>query len=288
MKKSALFIGLITLDLIYLAESPPKNNQKLVAMDYTVAAGGPATNASVTFSYLDNNSTILGVLGSHHLTQLISTDLANYQIRIIDLDPHKDTPPPVSSIIVTQQTGERAVISLNAVKSPGEIKSIPSNILEGIDLILIDGHQMVASKTLVMKAKNQNIPIVMDGGSWKQGLEEILPYIDYAICSANFQPPPCQTRQDIFTYLMGFNIPHIAITQGEKPIEYCSIGQTGSIHVPQIKTVDTLGAGDIFHGAFCHYILQSSFTTALVLASQIAAKSCELFGTRRWMEEQKS
>lgn len=40
MKKSALFIGLITLDLIYLAESPPKNNQKLVAMDYTVAAGG--------------------------------------------------------------------------------------------------------------------------------------------------------------------------------------------------------------------------------------------------------
>lgn len=94
MKKSALFIGLITLDLIYLAESPPKNNQKLVAMDYTVAAGGPATNASVTFSYLDNNSTILGVLGSHHLTQLISTDLANYQIRIIDLDPHKKNTTP--------------------------------------------------------------------------------------------------------------------------------------------------------------------------------------------------
>ncbi|BAZ90381.1 PfkB domain-containing protein [Raphidiopsis curvata NIES-932] len=287
MKKSALFIGLITLDLIYLAESPPKNNQKLVAMDYTVAAGGPATNASVTFSYLDNNSTVLGVLGSHHLTKLISTDLANYEVRVIDLDPRKNTPPPVSSIIVTQQTGERAVISLNAVKSPGDINSIPSNILEGIDLILIDGHQMVASKTLIMKAKNQNIPIVMDGGSWKEGLEEILPYIDYAICSANFQPPPCQTRQDIFTYLLGFNIPHIAITQGEKPIEYYSIGQRGSIYVPQIKTVDTLGAGDIFHGAFCHYILQSSFTMALALASKIAAKSCELFGTRRWMEEQK-
>ena len=48
MIKSGLFVGLITLDLIYLADSPPKNNQKLVATDYTVAAGGPATNAAVT------------------------------------------------------------------------------------------------------------------------------------------------------------------------------------------------------------------------------------------------
>ena len=45
-----LFVGLVTLDLIYLAESPPKNNQKLVADDYLVAAGGPVTNAAVAFS----------------------------------------------------------------------------------------------------------------------------------------------------------------------------------------------------------------------------------------------
>ncbi|MHC5830398.1 MAG: PfkB family carbohydrate kinase, partial [Nostoc sp.] len=77
-----LFVGLVTLDLIYLADSAPKNNQKIVATDYTVAAGGPATNAAVTFNYLGNQATVLGVVGSHPMTQLIRGDLANYKVAI--------------------------------------------------------------------------------------------------------------------------------------------------------------------------------------------------------------
>ncbi|MBD2567171.1 sugar kinase [Anabaena lutea] len=284
MTNSALFVGLVTLDLIYLADSPPKNNQKLVATDYTVAAGGPATNASVTFSHLGNQAQLLTVLGSHPMTQLIRTDLGNYQVAIIDLDSSKDTPPPVSSIIVTQSTGERAVISINAVKTQANITSIPTNILQNTDIILIDGHQMAVSKIIAETAKNQNIPVVIDGGSWKPGFEEILPFVDYALCSANFYPPGCKNQEDVFTYLQNFNIPHIAITQGEKPIEYLSYQKRGLINVPKIKTVDTLGAGDIFHGAFCHYILQFNFQQSLELARNIAAETCKYFGTRRWME----
>ncbi|MEA5577280.1 sugar kinase [Anabaena sp. UHCC 0451] len=284
MTKSALFVGLITLDLIYLAQSPPNNNQKLVATDYTVAAGGPATNASVTFSYLGNKSQILGVLGSHHITQLITTDLANYQVTIIDLDANKQTSPPVSSIIVTESTGERAVISINAVKTQANINSLPPHILENVDLVLIDGHQMVISKIIAQQAKIKNIPIVIDGGSWKPGFEEILPYVDYAICSANFYPPNCKKEEDVFNYLQALKIPHIAITQGEKPIQYLSSEKRGFINVPKIKPLDTLGAGDIFHGAFCHYILQTNFTAALELAGKIASKTCKYFGTRSWMQ----
>ncbi|WP_071191737.1 sugar kinase [Trichormus sp. NMC-1] len=284
MTNSALFVGLVTVDLIYLADSPPLNNQKLVATDYTVAAGGPATNAAVTFSHLGNQAQLLTVLGSHPMTQLIRTDLGNYQVAIIDLDSSKDTPPPVSSIIVTQSTGERAVISINAVKTQANITSTPTNILQNIDIILIDGHQMAVSKIIAETAKNQTIPVVIDGGSWKTGFEEILPFVDYAICSANFSPPGCKNQKDVFTYLQNFNIPHIAITQGEKPIEYLSYQKRGLINVPKIKTVDTLGAGDIFHGAFCHYILQSNFQQSLELASNIAAEACKYFGTRRWIE----
>ncbi|MFN5593503.1 MAG: sugar kinase [Aphanizomenon sp.] len=283
MIKSALFVGLITLDFIYLADSPPQNNQKLVATHYTVAAGGPATNAAVTFSHLGNKATILGVLGSHPMKQLICTDLENCQVAIIDLDPHQITPPPVSSIIVTQGTGERAVISINAVKTQANITSIPPNILENIDIILIDGHQMAISFHLAQTAKTHNIPIVIDGGSWKPGFAEILPFVNYALCSANFYPPNCKNQQDVFNYLQDFNIPHIAITQGENPIQYLTCGQSGVVNVPKIQTVDTLGAGDIFHGAFCNYILQTSFIDALALAGNIATNACKYFGTRHWM-----
>jgi hypothetical protein len=48
----------------------------------------------------------LGIVGSHPMTQLIKGDLANYQIAIADLDPTTELAPPVSSIIVTQTTGD--------------------------------------------------------------------------------------------------------------------------------------------------------------------------------------
>ena len=287
---NGLFVGLVTLDLIYLAQSPPKNNQKLVAEDYTVAAGGPVTNAAVAFSYLGNNAQILGAVGCHPMTQLIERDLANYQIEIIDFNPTTENPPPVSSIIVSSK-GERAVISINAVKNQANIDAISADILQDIDIVLVDGHQMKLGCAIASLAKAENIPVVMDGGSWKPGFDGLLPFVDYAICSANFCPPN-RTTEEVFTYLNQFGIPHIAITHGEKPIEYLSQNlsqnQINILDVPKIQAADTLGAGDIFHGAFCNYVLQEEFTTALEKSAKIAALSCQSFGTRRWMEEVKS
>lgn len=283
MAKNGLFVGLVTLDFAYFVKDYPSQNQKVVASEYTTTAGGPATNAAVTFSYLGNQSMLLGVLGCHPITQLIKADLEQYKVSITDLDPTRLDSPPVSSIIITQNSGDRAVISINATKSQANQSSTP-DILEKVDIILIDGHQMAASKEMTQIAKSNNIPIVADAGSWKAGFEEILPLVDYAICSANFHPPNCHNSEEIFAYLSGMGIPHIAITYGEKPIQYLSGGISGIIEVPQINAVDTLGAGDIFHGAFCHYILQANFTQALAGAAKVASDSCQVFGTRRWIQ----
>ncbi|MFB2835486.1 sugar kinase [Floridanema evergladense] len=285
MGKRGLFVGLVTLDLVYLTSSPPGINQKIVALDYTVTAGGPATNAAVTFSYWENSAQILGVVGQHPITHLIRSDLANYQLEIQDLEPTRLEAPPVSSILVTNSTGDRAVISINATKSQVAAENIPNEILQDIDIILIDGHQMAVSQKIAKQSQAKSIPIVVDGGSWKPGFEELLPLVNYAICSANFYPPGCETTEQVFAYLAGLGIPHIAITQGEKPIQYLSKDIAGIIEVPAIKPVDTLGAGDIFHGAFCHYILHQDFLPALQEAAKVAAQSCQYFGTRRWMSQ---
>lgn len=290
MNKKALFVGIITIDMVYLTAGMPHNNQKMVAYDYTVTAGGPATNAAIAFSYLDRQNHIthlLGVVGQHPIAQLILADLNQQQIILTDLDPNRLEPPPVSSIIVTKATGDRAVISINATKSQIDSEKISPDSLTGVELILIDGHQMATGEKLAQLAKTQiakNITVVIDGGSWKPGFEKILPFVDYAICSANFLPPNCQNTADVFTYLSEIGINHIAITHGEKPIEYLSNGQRGTVPVPQLKPVDTLAAGDIFHGAFCHYILQQEFIAALGSAAKIASKACESFGSRQWMK----
>ncbi|MCL1464399.1 sugar kinase [Argonema galeatum] len=287
MARQGLFVGLLTLDFLYLAAGSPTNNQKIVATDYTVAAGGPATNAAVTFSYLGDRATLLGVVGTHAITHLIRADLQSHNVEIKDLDSARLEPPPVSSIIVTQATGERSVISINATKSQGHTQNVSPDIVFGIDIVLIDGHQMQIGQTMVELAKSKNIPVVIDGGSWKPGFEKLLPFVDYAVCSANFYPPGCQNEQEAIIYLSSQGIPHIAITQGEKPIHYISQGTPGWVEVPKIKAVDTLGAGDVFHGAFCHYILRQNFTAALASAAKVASLSCQFFGTRRWMESSK-
>lgn len=282
--KTGLFLGLATLDLVYLAEKPPGENQKVVAVDSTIAAGGPATNAAVAFSGLGNAAVLAGVFGTHAIAQLIRADLAEYNVRIIDLQPGRSHSPPVSSIIVTEQTGDRAVISVNATKSQVDSQTINQDILTSVNIILFDGHQIPASQEIAQLAQSKNIPIVLDGGSWKPGLEKILPFVEWAVCSDNFHPPDCYNSEQVFAYLSVAGIPNIAITRGEKPIQYFSNHSFGSLEVPQIQATDTLGAGDIFHGAFCHYILQKNFTNALGAAAKIASDSCKFFGTRDWIK----
>jgi sugar/nucleoside kinase (ribokinase family) len=273
--ENGLFLGLATLDLVYLAGKPPGENQKVVASDCTIAAGGPAANAAVTFSYLGNAAVWAGVLGTHAIAQLIRADLAEYNVRIIDLEPGRSHSPPVSSIIVTEATGDRAVVSINATKSQVDRQAINQDILTSVNIVLLDGHQIAASKEIAQLAHSKNIPILLDGGSWKPGLEEILPFIEWAVCSDNFHPPNCYNSEQVFAYLSAAGISHIAITRGEKSILYLSNGTYSSIEVPQIQATDTLGAGDIFHGAFCHYILQNNFTDTLTAAAKIASHSCK-------------
>ena len=272
---------MVTLDLIYLVEQMPDRNQKIAALSSTIAAGGPATNAAVAFGHLGNNATLLGAVGAHPVNHLILADLQQCGVTIADLTPTRTDSPPVSSIIVTESTGDRAVVAMNAIKSP--IDASLSVRLDEVDIVLIDGHQIEASVTIAQRAKQQGIPVVIDGGSWKPGFDQVLPWVDYAICSANFYPPDCHTSEQVLSYLSKWGISQIAVTRGEGAIEVLNEGVRGAIDVPKTQVIDTLGAGDIFHGAFCHFILQSDFFNALTEAAKVAADSCQFFGTREWM-----
>lgn len=276
MSKHGLFVGLVTLDLIYLADAPPSANQKIVAQETTIASGGPATNAAIAFQHLGSSATLIGAIGSHPICHLIKSDLETCGVHTVDLDPTKTESPPVSSIVVSKSTGDRAIVSINAVKSQIAAHLAPT-VLDDVDIVLIDGHQMQISAKIAAWARDCNIPVVVDGGSWKPGFETVLPYVDYAICSANFKPP---TDQTVFDYLHTFGIPQVAITRGKNAIELPTL----DIDVPQVPVIDTLGAGDIFHGAFCHFILEHSWIDALLNAADVASQSCQFFGTREWMK----
>ncbi|MFM7423416.1 MAG: sugar kinase [Elainella sp.] len=291
---TGLFVGLITLDLIYLTPALPQPNQKLVAQAYTLAAGGPATNAAITFQFLASSAQtssskqssltrLMGVIGNHPVSRFILAELQAQQLELIDLQPDSPEPLPVSSVLVTQATGDRAVISINASRTQADPDQIPEQILSGVEVVLIDGHQMAVGAEIAQRARQASIPVVVDAGSWKPGFEAVLRQADHVICSANFQPPDWQG--DPLDYLQSLGVPYSAVTRGEQPIWACSRGERFTVPVPSVSAVDTIGAGDVFHGAFCYYILQLEFRQALEQAAQVAAQSCRSFGTREWMRE---
>lgn len=77
-----------------------------------------------------------------------------------------------------------------------------------------------------------------------------------------------------------------AMTRGQEPILYYSPDGSGEIEIGGAKRViDTLGAGDILHGAFCHFHVnqEQPFRDALASAAKVATFTCQYFGTREWM-----
>ena len=287
--RKGLFVGLSALDFIYLADRPPRDNEKIAAADSAIAAGGPATNAAIAFAHLrpDATAVLLSVVGKHPIAKSISEDLSAWRVCHRDLDPDRAETPPVSSIVVTRGTGARSVVSINATRSQMAPERIPAGILDGVDIVEIDGHQMSVGIAIAKRARSQNVPVVVDGGSWKPGFENLLPWVDCAICSSNFYPPGCETTDDVFVYLRAAGVSHMAVTQGEKPLSYASNDTTvRQLVVPPVRAIDTLGAGDIFHGAFCAFYLNRGFVGALTAAAEVASFSCQFFGPRQWMREQ--
>ncbi|MGF1524548.1 MAG: PfkB family carbohydrate kinase [Leptolyngbyaceae cyanobacterium] len=284
--KTGVFVGLITLDCIYQTTKALEPNEKQVAETMLLAAGGPATNAAVAFRALGNRAILIGALGCHPLSAAVRDDLAQQQVELMDLMPEVTIPPPFSSIVVNTTTGDRAVISRNAADRPMP-KVLPSaDWLDQADCILIDGHQMALGKALAQQAQRADIPVVMDAGSWKSGFEDVLPRATAVIASAAFRPPGFETEHGAIAYLQTLAIPHVAVTRGARPILYQTGSHVGELTVPAIEPVDTLGAGDIFHGAFCHsYAHGIDFLEALTAAARVASMSCQSLGTRQWIHQ---
>ena len=282
-----VFVGLSTIDLIYTVESLPSPNTKGVARSQELFVGGPATNAAITFSHLGSTAALVAAAGRHQLATIIKDELARYAIEFVELTPDNDEMPAVSSVWVDRE-GRRSVVSVNTTQLTSSSPQVDARILANARLLLVDGHSMEACQAWADAARLSGVLVVLDGGSWKTGTDELLRFVDIAICSADFLPPGCVGEDDVIQYLQTHGVKHVAITHGAGPIRFLSEYSAGMIAVPQVDVVDTTGAGDVLHGAFCYFLVAGyGFADALRAAASAASESCRYAGTRRWMQGDK-
>lgn len=283
-----VFVGLSTIDVVYEVNEFPAADTKITARSQSVFIGGPATNAAIAFRHLGGDATLVTVVGRHPLASLIREELARYKVALIELHPGFHEIPVISAVAVNE-AGQRNVISANASGMNLPAIQVDPRVLAPASVLMVDGHFMPACQAWASAARHRGIPVVLDAGSWKQDMETLLGSVDTAIGSADFRIPGCTGPDQIVAFLKSRGVRQAAITGGSRPIRWATEHDSGLIPIPEVAAVDTMGAGDILHGAYCWYAMQgSSFPRALEQAAAVASDSCRFRGTRAWMADSAS
>lgn len=284
MHYRGLFIGLTTIDIQYFVDTFPQSNSKVKTNPPDILVGGPATNAAVAFAHLNGGANLATAIGDNSFTAYIQKDFNRTQIDCVDLVAAQKNNPVLASVI-TSENGDRNIFTYNPAEIESEkgVKQLFNDTKPQV--ILLDGFYPVFGVQCAQLAKEKGIPVVLDCGSWKPQYNKLLEYADIVICSADFFPPNSNNSDDVFAFLKSKNIQKIAISRGEKSILYFDYDKFGEIEIEKTFVVDTLGAGDFLHGAFCYYYLKNSFITALSKAALLASKTCKFKGTRDWLNK---
>ena len=275
-----LFVGLATFDLIQLVDRRPGPNEKIRAERQLVVGGGPAANAAVTFGALGGRADLHTRLGSSDVAGFVRAEIAGRGVGVNDWSPQETREPPAAAITVDGGTGDRAVVSTHG-QLADENPSAPPQVAVA-DVVLLDGHYP-AIAAAVLAAVGSGAVVVLDGGSFKPGLEPLLPAVEVAILSDDFRVPGDGEPAD---YLLACGVSGVVTTHGPDPITWTDGTGAGTVAVPAVRTVDTLGAGDVFHGAACYYLAAGQrLPDALAMAAEVAALCVTSFGTRDWLDQ---
>ncbi|MFN8183350.1 MAG: PfkB family carbohydrate kinase [Candidatus Nanopelagicales bacterium] len=273
MARHVAACGLTTLDLVQYVDRLPGPDEKVQALEARIEFGGPAANAAFAAGALGVPSRLITCIGRSALSRAVLESVVATGIEVADAAAHRDWQPPVSSVAVTG--GHRSVISLNASGSPAS--ALPAGALDDCTALLVDGHHLALAMAAATHARLAGIPVLLDGGSWKPGLENLIPLVDAAVLSADFDPPDPPA----------WHGRPVAVTDGPHAIHFW-VGQAeGSVPVEAIPTPDTLGAGDVFHGAWLAHVGRfglHDFEAGLRFAARIASLSCRHPGAHAWAE----
>jgi sugar/nucleoside kinase (ribokinase family) len=292
-----LCCGLTTWDIVQVVDRLPGPDEKIQALELRAGVGGPAANAARTSAALGVRTRLVTALGSGSIAELARADLAAAGVEVVDLALGLDAGPAISTVLVTRGTGQRAVVSTNAVAAP-RLHQLPDRVLDGITALLVDGHHLELAIRLARDARKAGLPTVLDGGSWKVGQEALLDAIQLAVVSGDFVLPAflggrgIDTPDDALRRIAARGPSFVARTAGAGPAYYLhgseEHGQPAllgriPVSAPPGRIVDTLGAGDVLHGAFAAAIaVEWTPEDALGYAMELATASVSHPGALGW------
>ena len=278
-----LCIGMPVRDLTFRVPGVPARGSKEHATHFDEICGGNALNAAIGIVRLGGRASICGPMGDARETssRFIFEQMAHEGIDTQHIVHMRGLVTPISAIMI-DPSGERTNVTFRDPELWKVELPDTATLLADCDAILTESRCAQFCTDLCAEARRRGIPVIVDVDGAMSLREGLLTASSHLV----FSSEPLQQTADVsddgqaLKMIAKLTPSFLAGTRGPRGTiwldEHQDLQETPAFPV---HTVDTLGAGDVFHGAFALAITeQQELRQALRFASAAAALKCTRFG----------
>ena len=278
-----LCIGMPVRDLTFRIEELPERGFKVNASHFEEICGGNALNAAIGIVRLGGRASICGPMGDvrEASAKYIFEKLAHEGIDTKHIMHMRGLVTPISNIMI-DPSGERTIVTFRDPELWKVRLPDAGELLEDCQAILTENRCAEFCTDLCAEARRRGIPVIVDVDRTMSLREGLLTASSHLVFSSEALQSTAGVRDDAeaLKKIAKFTPSFVAGTRGAQGTlwldEQHKLRETPAFPV---HTVDTLGAGDVFHGAFALAITESQdVPSALRFASAAAALKCTRFG----------
>lgn len=262
--------GLITLDAVFELDALPHPGQKGLASACRLGPGGGALHAAATVAALGGRPVLVGRIGADTAGETVRAALPALGIdgsRVTALAGHAT---PTSAILLTAD-GERTIVNH---RDPALFEGgIGTPLPETFEAALADTRWPQVAAELMAAARSLGRPGVIDAEAPVAPAQAAVSLASHVVFSeqglADYTGDAGARGLSAAARRLGV---WVAVTRGPAPVLVDDGSGPREIPTPLADAIDTLGAGDVWHGAFALALGRGlSEDEAVRLASAAAA-----------------
>jgi sugar/nucleoside kinase (ribokinase family) len=277
-------MGLNSVDFLCVVPQFPTLNSKTEILHFSKQGGGQVATAMVALSRWGIRTKYIGKVGDDELGTFSLQSLRHEGIDVSSVTIEPKANSQFAMIIVDQPSGERTILwdrDERLMYRKGELQK--EDICSG-RLLHLDGHDIRAAIQCARWAKEEGIPTVVDLDKVEPLTSELIKKIDFIITSSTF--PSLLTgildREKALIELKKQIPGFLCVTLGREGAVALVDGDILRVNGFKVNSVDTTGAGDVFHAGFIYGLLQNwEVMEILKFANAVAALKCRDLGGRR-------
>jgi sulfofructose kinase len=279
-------VGHSALDRVFTVDAWPQASAKVRANSLVEVGGGMAANAAVAVARLGGEAHFWGPVGDDSVADSMSAHLRAAGVDVRGLRRFAGLYSSTSAILIDAR-GERLIVSYRGTALEAPADWLQLDQVGAAGALLADVRWPQGSIAALRAARRAGIPTVIDADTAETAtLQSLAGEAEYAV----FSEPglACFSGAgDIEGGLrraLALGARLAAVTQGERGVCWIEAGQPkGLRQLPAfaVPVVDTLAAGDVFHGAFALELARGKVPAdALRFAAAAAAIKCSRPGGR--------